>query len=101
MRRALPWGTSVAGLVLVVAGLVVFVVANRAPVGDFGWASYAPLEAGEPGPYTSALTLSFDDGWTVLATGRHLLAAGLVVAGLLVLSALGGWLLGRRSGRVS
>ena len=97
MRRALPWVVAAVGLVLVVAGLVVFVIADRAPVGDFGWYAYAPLEPGTAA-YDSTLRLSFDDGWTVLWTARHLLGAGLLVAGLLVLAALGGWLLGRRGG---
>jgi hypothetical protein len=33
----------------------------------------------------------------VLWTGTHLLGAALVVLGLLVLTAVGGWLVGRRS----
>ena len=97
MRRALPWVVAAVALVLVVAGVVVFVVANRTPVGDFGWSAYAPLEP-RTAAYDSTLVLSFDDRWTVLWTARHLLGAGLVVAGLLVLAALGGWLLGRRTG---
>ena len=94
MRRALPWVAAGVGLVLVVAGLVVFVVANRAPAGDVGWSAYAPLESEVA--YQSSLTLTFDDRWTVLWTGGHLLGAGLLVTGLLVLATLGGWLLGRR-----
>jgi hypothetical protein len=37
----------------------------------------------------------------VLWTGQHLLGAGLLVLGLLVLAGVGGWLLGRRTGRRS
>jgi hypothetical protein len=95
VRRALPWTVAAAGVVLVAAGSVVFLVANRAPVGDFGWAAYAPLEA-EASAYESRLTISSGDGFAVLWNGTHLLAAGLLVLGLLVLAALGGWLLGRR-----
>ena len=94
MRRALPWLSAGLGLALVVAGVVVFAATNRTPVGDFGWTAYAPLE---PEAYASDLTLTFDDTWTVLWTRGHLLGAGLVVAGLLVVAALGGWLLGRRT----
>jgi heme/copper-type cytochrome/quinol oxidase subunit 1 len=90
-RGPLPAFSAALGLVLVVAGVVVFAAAGRSPA-DFGWTSYAPLE---PGPYRSGLALSFDDGWTVLWTGGHLLGATLVVLGLLVLAAVGGWLLGR------
>ena len=97
MRRRVPALLVVLGLGLVVAGVVVFGVANRpgAPA-DFGWTAYAPLA--EQPAYRSSLTLSFDDdGWTVLWTGGHLVGALLTVAGLLVLTALGGWWLGRRT----
>jgi heme/copper-type cytochrome/quinol oxidase subunit 1 len=97
MRRFVPAGAAVLGAVLVVAGVVVFAVANRsgAPL-DFGWTAYAPLEPTVV--YRSDLTLGFSDRWTVLWTGTHLLGATLVVLGLLVLAAVGGWVLGRRSG---
>jgi hypothetical protein len=84
------------GLVSVVAGVLVFAWANRSPA-DFGWTAYAPLEPVPGGPYRSDLTLTFHDGWTVLWTAGHLVGAVLVVLGLLVLAAVGGWLLGRRS----
>jgi hypothetical protein len=95
VRRVLPWLAAGLGLAAVVAGVVVFVLAAQAPVGDFGWSAYAPLEEVDDA-FDSSLVLSFEDRWTVLWTGGHLLGAGLVVAGLLVLAALGGWLFGRR-----
>ncbi|SDX61162.1 hypothetical protein SAMN05661080_00575 [Modestobacter sp. DSM 44400] len=51
------------------------------------------------GAYESRLQLSFADRWTVLWTGGHLVGAGLLVLGLLVVVGLAGWLLGQRSGR--
>jgi hypothetical protein len=96
MRRARPCVVLGLGVALVVAGVVVFAVANSS---GFGWtaytSSYAPLE---PGPYESDWQLTFADG-SVLWTRQHALGAGLAVLGLLVLVGLGGWLLGRRSGR--
>jgi heme/copper-type cytochrome/quinol oxidase subunit 1 len=97
MRRALPWLVAGLGAVLVAAGVVVFTAANRGAA-DFGWSSYAPLEPTDDA-YRSAITYTFSGGTTVLWTGQHLLGAGLVVLGLLVLNGVGGWLLGRRVGR--
>lgn len=99
MRRRVPALLAVLGLGLVVAGVVVFAGANaaRAPAG-FGWTAYTPLT--EEQAYRSGLVLSFDDddrGWTVFWTGGHLLGALLAVTGLLLLTTLGGWWLGRRS----
>ncbi len=96
MRRRVPALLTVVGVGLVVAGVVVFGVVDRpgAPAG-VGWTAYTPLA--EQPAYRSGLTLSFDDRWTVLWTGGHLLGALLTVAGLLVLTALGGWWLGRQS----
>ena len=95
MRR-LPWVVGALGVLLVVGGIVIFALANAA---GFGWttytASYAPLEADVDGP---DWYLSFADG-AVLWSWQHALGAGCVVAGLLVLVGLGGWLLGRRTGR--
>jgi cytochrome b subunit of formate dehydrogenase len=94
VRRALPWILTGLGAALLVTGVALFWLANLQPA---GWTAYsassAPLAA-----YRSSLTVSFDGG-SVLWTGRHLLAAGLAVLGLLVLAAVGGWLLGRRAGR--
>ena len=95
MRRAVPWLIAALGAALVVAGVVVFAAANRAPL-DFGWSSYGPLTHHMAG-YRGAVT--FADGVEVLWTAEHLLGAGLLVLGLLVLTGVGGWLLGRRSGR--
>ena len=98
MRRALPWIVGAVGGALVVAGAVVFVLANKAGVPDFGWTAYAPLEPEVAPAYSSDLVLSFD-GWTVLWTAGHLLGVLLAGLGLLLLTGLAGWLLGRRSGR--
>ena len=97
MRRFLPALVAGLGVVLVVAGGIVFAVAtgSGAPQ-DFGWTAYAPLSSTTD--YASRLTLSFSDRWTVLWTGEHLLGVALVVLGLLPLAAVGGWLLGRRVG---
>ena len=94
MRRALPWVLLGCGGVLALAGVLVFAVANRGPQ-DFGWTAYAPLQ--EIGTdYVNGVT--FSDG-SVLWTAQHLLGAGLLVLGLLVLTGAGAWLLGRRAGR--
>ncbi len=95
MRRALPWSAALLGGALVVGGGIVFALANGSPA-DLGWAAYTPVE--ETGAYQSSLTVTFAGGG-VLWAGQHVLGAGLVVAGLLVLAGVGGWLLGRRSGR--
>ena len=96
MRRALPWLIAGSGAVLVEAGIAVFATAGHEP-SDFGWSAYAPLE---PTQAPSA-TYTFVDSATVLWTGQHLLGAGLLVLGLLVLAGVGGWLLGLRTGRRS
>lgn len=97
MRRALPALLGALGALLVVVGVAVFWRTNTAgPVTTYG-GSYEPLDRA----YRSELTLSFDDRWTVLWTGGHLVGALLLVLGLLVLAATGGWLLGRRSRRGS
>ncbi|WP_116452892.1 hypothetical protein [Blastococcus litoris] len=98
MRQALPALLAALGAALVVAGVAVFWRANT--VGWVGYGgSYAPLEPGSA--YESRLTLEVDRSWTVLWTGGHLVGALLLVLGLLVLAATGGWLLGRRSRRGS
>lgn len=101
MRRALPWAVAAAGIALAVTGVVLFALANAwPPEGEFGWTAYEPLEPGDPVPYRSGLTLTTDQ-WAVTWTGGHVLGAGLVVLGLLILVGLGGWLLGLRRGRSS
>ena len=94
MRRALPWLLLGCGAVLALAGVLVFAAANRGPA-DFGWTAYAPLQK-VGADYVNAVT--FSDG-SVLWTAQHLLGAGLLVLGLLVLTGAGAWLLGRRAGR--
>ena len=97
MRRAGPWVAGLLGAGLLAAGVVVFVIANSS---NFGWtaytASYAPPQPVDA--YDSAVRLTFADG-SVLWSRAHLVGAGLAVAGLLALAALGGWLLGRPSRR--
>ncbi|TFV90838.1 hypothetical protein E4P40_06805 [Blastococcus sp. CT_GayMR20] len=96
MTRA-PLLVGALGWVLVAAGSTVFWVADQP--GDAGWTaysgSYQPLPAGDEA-YRSELVLGLDGA--VLWTGTHLLGAGLLVLGLLVLAGLAGWLFGRRAG---
>jgi hypothetical protein len=97
MRRRLPWLVTGAGVVLVVAGVVVLVVAHtsQSPVA-FGWSAYVPPS--EVGAYASEMTLRLTSRWTVFRSDSDLVGAGLVVLGVLTLTVMGGWLLGRRSG---
>jgi hypothetical protein len=99
MRRVLPGVHALAGFGLLLAGVITFDVANQPPP-DFGWSSYAPLEPVTGGAYDSLITYAYDDGWAVTWTRGHLVGAGLVVVGLLVLVGVGGWWLGRRAGRM-
>jgi hypothetical protein len=94
----LPGVLALAGFGLVLAGVIVFDLANR-PSHDVGRSS-AMLEPMPDGAYQSVITVTYGDRWTVLWTGGHLLGAGLVVLGLLVLVGVGGWWFGRRSGRI-
>jgi hypothetical protein len=96
MRSTLAWAVGALGAMLCAAGVVVFVLADRATV-DFGWSAYAPLPPVSGQAYQSELILGAPDGWTVLWFGGHLTGALLVFLGLLVLAGLGGWLLGRRT----
>lgn len=91
MRRALPWLVAGLGVVLAAGGVAVFWATTLSGAGGVGWSAYAPLGPGDPFPPGA--------GWQVAWTGGHLLGAALLAAGLLVLAALGGWLLGRRSAR--
>ena len=91
MRRALPWLVAGLGVVLAAGGVALFWATNLSGGGGVGWAAYAPLTAGDPVPPGA--------GWQVVWTRGHLVGAVLVGAGLLVLAAVGGWLLGRRSTR--
>ncbi|WP_369254576.1 hypothetical protein [Geodermatophilus amargosae] len=96
MRRALPWALAALGAGLAVAGVAVFWWTNTHPGGAGAPRAHAPLVPDSA--YTSTLTLTFDGG-AVLWERGHLVGAGLVAAGILVLTAVGGWALGRRSGR--
>jgi heme/copper-type cytochrome/quinol oxidase subunit 1 len=97
VRRVLPGIVAAFGVVLVFTGVAVFAAANTGPA-DFGWSSYTPLEPQMPDPFATSTFVSATDR-TVLWTTEHLLGAGLVVLGALLLAAVGGWLLGRRGGR--
>ncbi|MGY1695959.1 MULTISPECIES: hypothetical protein [unclassified Geodermatophilus] len=97
MRRALPWGLGLLGAALAVAGVAVFWWTNTHPAAAGIPRGSAPLEPVDA--YDSTLTLTFDDGWAVLWDRGHLVGAGLLVAGALVLAGVGGWVLGRRSAR--
>ncbi len=72
-------------LVLVGAGVLLF-----APVtfGTFGWTAYAPL---------SGETFSFSGMYPL--TPRRATGALCVIAGLLLVAGVLGWVLGRRAGR--
>lgn len=96
MRRAGPVVVGGAGAVLAILGVVVFALANSASTAGLGWTAYAPLAPADA--HTSELTVTFSDG-SVLWTRQHAVGAGLVVLGLLLLAALAGWWLGRRTGR--
>jgi hypothetical protein len=97
VRRILPAVVAGLGVVLVLTGIAVFAAANTGPA-DFGWSSYAPLEPQMTDPFATSTFVPATD-WAVLWTTEHLLGAGLVVLGALLLAAVGGWLLGRRAGR--
>jgi heme/copper-type cytochrome/quinol oxidase subunit 1 len=95
VKRHLPGVIAAVAFALVLGGVVVFEVGERSGSAlDFGWTAYAPLP---PDAYRSQVTLSFDDGWAVLWGGAQVLGGLLVVVGLLVLTAVGSWLTGRRS----
>ena len=79
MRRVLPVLAGVAGLDLVVVGVVLFRAGGLEGVSY--QATYGPLP-------------DVDSSWAF--TGTQAVGAGLVVLGLVVLAALGGWLLGHR-----
>jgi hypothetical protein len=96
MKRRLPGLLALAGFCLLLAGVIVFNLANEPS--DVG-PSTALLEPVPEGAYQSALTFSYGDGWAVTWTSGHLVGVGLVVLGLLVLVGVGGWWIGRRAGR--
>ncbi|RBY85699.1 hypothetical protein [Blastococcus sp. TF02A-30] len=96
MRRTVPWLVALVGAALLVAGVVVFAVAGHPPERTFFSGSYEPL-AELDSAYRSSLTLGFDSA--VLWSRGQLVGAGLAMVGLLVLTGLAGWLLGRRTRR--
>ena len=96
MSRALPWLLAGLGGALVVAGVLVVLGSAADPVTVYT-GGYAPLDPADPGPYRSELTLAFD-GAGRSPVGPHV-GGGLVVLGLLVLSALAGWFAGLRAAR--
>jgi hypothetical protein len=97
VRRVVPGIVAALAVVLVLTGIAVFAAANSGPA-DAGRTGYAPLEPGTPGPFDTTTYVSAPDR-AVLWTAGHVLGAGIVVVGVLLLAAVGGWLLGRRAGR--
>ena len=83
MRRVLPVVLTVLGVLLVAVGTSMFVTGGRD--GVLFEASYAPLAAG------AESVLRF--------TGTQAVGGALAFLGLVVLTALGGWRLGRRRRR--
>lgn len=77
------------GVALVVAGIVLYVVSQ--PEADYGWFAYTPLSGESP-----AFASSADQ--VVLTRGR-LVGVLLTVGGLLVVTAVVAYRLGRRRGR--
>lgn len=100
MNRTLPGSLAALGAVLVVGGAALFWFDQPWPgrPAAYGWSSYEPLRPGMhmPGAYVDSYSPIL--GGAVFWTGRDLLAVGLVVLGLLVLTGVGGWLLGRSGG---
>ncbi|NEM08504.1 hypothetical protein [Geodermatophilus normandii] len=96
MRRALPWAVAVVGAALAVAGVAAFWWTNTRHPTVTHDGSYAPLL---PVDSASGSTPTVTSGGSVLWEAGHLVGAGLLVAGALVLAAVGGWALGRRSAR--
>jgi hypothetical protein len=95
VRRALPWAVAVTGAALAVAGITVFWWTNTRPPTVTHDGSYTPLLPAESA-HERTLTVT-SDGGSVLWDPGHLVGAGLLVAGALLLAAVGGWALGRRS----
>ena len=96
MSPALPRVVAGLGAVLVLVGLAVALTSGRDPVTTYT-GSYSPLEADDVDAYQSVLTLTYDA--TIRWTVGQLVGAGLLVAGLLLLTAVGGWVAGRRTAR--
>jgi hypothetical protein len=97
VRRALPWAVAVLGAALAVAGVAAFWwTTTRHPTvtHDGSSAPLLPVDSASE----STLTRT-SGGGSVLWESGHLVGAGLLVAGALVLAAVSGWALGRRSTR--
>ncbi len=92
MRRAAPWLFAGLGVLLLVAGAVLFAGTGADGVEEVVYGgSYEPLPVDA---YSSTLTLTYDDA--VVWTTAHLTGLALAAAGGLLLAAVGGWSLGRR-----
>jgi hypothetical protein len=91
VRRPLPWLVAALGGALVVVGLTLFDIAAWFVDSDDATVVYS----GSYGP--------LPDDTVVMWTARQLAGLGLTALGLLLLTGLGGWLLGSRasSGRAA
>lgn len=98
MKRWIPVAVGGVGAALAIAGVAIFWRTNVAASMLHGSASYAPLEA--EGSGSRAGWFAYSGGRIVVGwTAGHLIGAGLLLLGLLALSGVGGWWLGRRSAR--
>lgn len=92
MRQVSPRLVGALGALLVTVGAVVFAAAAGGPVGVV-YDGVHPLLDEVDSAYESSMTLTLDDGLAVAWTTGQALGASSVVLGLLVLAALGGWLM--------
>ena len=83
MRRLLPWLVAVAGLALLVTGVLLYATGGTGE--EVYAASYAPLTGTSRTAY--------------LHTGQEVTGAVCAAAGAVVLAAVGGWAVGRRTVR--
>ncbi len=98
MRRALPWVVAASGVLLVALGVAVAWPSGGPTTLTYGGSHEPLLPAGSA--YESTVELTLDDTLTWWTAG-DLAGAGLAVLGALVLAAIGGWVLGRRSARAA
>jgi len=94
--RALPWLVAGIGGALVVVGPALLLASGAEPV-TAPLGGYAPLETEGLGAYRSTLTLTYVDPGTVRTTVGQLVGGGVLVLGLLVLTAVACWAVGVRS----
>ena len=94
MRRGLPSVVAGLGTMLALVGLAVVLASEAEPVVVYE-GSYAPLDPETLDANRSVLERTFDG--MVIWTGAELVGGALLVMGLLVLTAVGGWVAGRRS----